>query len=100
MARRGTASATRTATGGPPPCHVIAPGLLSSAIALAPRSTWHPLTNHPNEPLAPLKAVRQWGSEAIGAQELRGLGSACEPKFPIGAQSQVRPQALKDRPEV
>ena len=37
--------------GGPPPRLVIAPQLLCSAMALALRSTWHPLTNHPNEPL-------------------------------------------------
>jgi hypothetical protein len=43
--------------GGPPPCHVIAPDPLFSPMALALRSTWHPLTNHPNEPLAPVKAI-------------------------------------------
>ena len=53
--------------GGPPPCHVIAPDLFCPAIALALRSTWHPLTNHPNEPQAPLKAVRPWGSGTRGA---------------------------------
>jgi hypothetical protein len=44
--------------GGPPPCHVIAPGLLCSSVDLARRSTRHPLTNYPNEPLASLKAER------------------------------------------
>jgi hypothetical protein len=42
---------------GPPPCHVIAPDLLCSAMALALRSTWHPLTDHPNEPLAPVRVL-------------------------------------------
>ena len=64
----GTASATQTATGGPPPCHVITLDLLSSAMALALRSTWHPLSNHPNEPLAPKKAVGPWGTEAMREQ--------------------------------
>jgi hypothetical protein len=45
--------------GGPPPCHAIAPDHPCSSMVLALRLTWHPLTNHPNEPLAPVKAVRQ-----------------------------------------
>ena len=43
--------------GGPPPRLVIAPHLLCSMKDLAPRSTRRPLSNHPNEPLAPMKAV-------------------------------------------
>ena len=56
VVRRGTASATQTAAGGPPPCLVIARDLLCSVKALVLRSTRHPLSNHPNKPLAPLKA--------------------------------------------
>ena len=60
--------------GGPPPCHVIAPDLWCSAMALALRSTWHPLTNHPNEPLG-----------ISGARSDKGSSQA-------EGQAQVRPQ--------
>jgi hypothetical protein len=43
--------------GGLPPRHVIAADVRCFAMDLALRSTWHPLTNHPNEPLAPVKAI-------------------------------------------
>ncbi len=43
--------------GGPSPGLVIAPHLLCPAIDLALRSTRHPLSNHPNEPPAPMKAI-------------------------------------------
>ena len=57
VVRRRTATATQTATGGPPPRLVIAPHLLCTMKDLALRSTRRPLSNHPNEPLAPVKEV-------------------------------------------
>ena len=57
VVRRRTATATQTAMGGPPPRLVIAPHLLCTMKDLALRSTRRPLSNHPNEPLAPVKEV-------------------------------------------
>jgi len=53
VVRRRTATATQTLAGGPPPRLVIAPSLLCPIKVLAPRSTRHPLSNHPNKPRAP-----------------------------------------------
>ncbi|MGB5293355.1 MAG: hypothetical protein WBP34_00245, partial [Thermoanaerobaculia bacterium] len=41
--------------GGPPSRLVFAPQLLCSIKDLALRSTRRPLSNHPNEPLAPMR---------------------------------------------
>ena len=57
MVRRRTAAATQTAKGGPPPRLVIAPHRLCPLMVLALRSTRRPLSNHPNEPLGPVKAI-------------------------------------------
>jgi len=48
--------------GGPPPCLVIAPHLPCPFVDFALRSTRHPLSNHPNEPLAPTRGIRAYGS--------------------------------------
>ena len=52
MVRRGTAAATQTTIGGPPPALSGAPDLLCTPKALARRLSRAPLSNHPNEPLA------------------------------------------------
>ena len=57
MARRRTAAATQTMTAWPPLRLVIAPHLLCPIRDLALRSTRRPLSNHPNEPLAPVRVV-------------------------------------------
>ena len=44
--------------GWPPPALSGAPDLLPTMTALALRLSRAPLSNHPNEPLAPLEAVK------------------------------------------
>jgi hypothetical protein len=61
--------------GGPPPCHVIALDLWCLLMALALRSTWHPLTKHPNEPRAPVRVIRAYRRKGLGETAQRGTYS-------------------------
>ena len=53
--------------GWPTPALSGAPDRSCTTTALALRLSRAPLSNHPNEPLAPVEAVEQWSS---GAMEL------------------------------
>jgi len=88
VVRRGTASATQTMTGGPPPCLIVAPDLLCSLKAFALRSTRHPLSNHPHKPLPPM-VPKSLVDPCLGDTPRRrtGIGSR-EPRT-------SRPQDLK-----
>jgi len=69
VVRRGTASATQTLTGGPPPALSGAPDLSCPLKALALRLSRAPLSNHPNEPLG-----TDGARSAKGSPESEGHG--------------------------